>query len=77
MAVEVIDVSLVAELRRILTPLEVSLMAEEIVARIAGETKESRAVRDELNGKLKVLQSGFDICNKYSEYCVPGKALSL
>ncbi|KID97355.1 Dynamin family protein, partial [Metarhizium majus ARSEF 297] len=69
-AVEVIDVCLVAELRRILTPLKVSLMTEEVVARIAGETKESRAVRDELNGKLKVLQSGFDICNKYSGYCV-------
>ncbi|KFG84201.1 Dynamin family protein [Metarhizium anisopliae] len=50
--------------------IEVSLMAEEVIARIAGETKESRAARDELNSKLKVLQSGFDMCNKYSGYRV-------
>lgn len=52
-------------------------MAEEVIARIAGETKESRAARDELNSKLKVLQSGFDMCNKYSGYRVTGKGLSL
>lgn len=70
---DVIESCLVAELGQILSPLTMSVMSEDKVTQIAGENNESRKAREELERKMKVLQSGADICRKFCGYRVTGE----
>lgn len=54
-------------------PLSVAMMQETEVARIASETDESRAAREELETKLKVLKSGTEICKLFAALFVAGQ----
>ncbi|KAK6948763.1 hypothetical protein Daesc_010534 [Daldinia eschscholtzii] len=40
-------------------------MSPELVERIAGESQESRAMREELTKKIDVLQKGSDTCKRF------------
>ncbi|KAI0116754.1 dynamin family protein [Daldinia grandis] len=64
-AIEVIEEKLLAALSSILSPVAVFSMAPELVERIAGESQESRVMRDELTKKIDVLQKGSDTCKRF------------
>ncbi|KAI1775955.1 dynamin GTPase [Hypoxylon cercidicola] len=64
-AIEVIEQTLLAALSGILSPAAVMSMSPELVKSIAGESKESRAQRDELTKKIDALQKGSDICKSF------------
>ncbi|EAW11895.1 Dynamin family protein [Aspergillus clavatus NRRL 1] len=64
-AVEVIELNLVQSLSSILSPVKVFEMPSELVTRIAGESKENRALRDQLNRKLQVLAKGLETCRQF------------
>ncbi|KAH6857010.1 P-loop containing nucleoside triphosphate hydrolase protein [Chaetomium sp. MPI-CAGE-AT-0009] len=63
-AVEVIEAKLMSALDGILSPLSVYMMPADQVARIAGESEETRAERDQLNKQLDVLRNGLATCKR-------------
>jgi hypothetical protein len=73
-AVEVIEAKLMSALDRILSPLSVYLMPADEVARIAGESEETRAERDQLNKQLDVLRNGLETCKRFVGFRISGGA---
>ncbi|KPM44532.1 hypothetical protein AK830_g1994 [Neonectria ditissima] len=71
-SVEVIETILVSKLGHILEPLTIAMMSDSQVTRIAGETSESRAIREKLQEKLRVLTSGLETCKKHLGFQLPG-----
>jgi hypothetical protein len=71
--VEIIETSLMSELGSIFNPLTVAVMAEDDIARIAGESDESREARRRLGNKIQTLRSGADICKELAGFRVRGK----
>ncbi|KAL2140436.1 hypothetical protein VTI28DRAFT_3819 [Corynascus sepedonium] len=64
-AVEVIEAKLMTTLNNILSPMSVYEMSANDVARIAGESEETRAERDQLNKQLDVLRNGLATCKRF------------
>jgi GTPase SAR1 family protein len=64
-AVEVVERRLVAPLSDLLSPVTVFEMTPEMVTSIAGETKEYRTSRDQLNKQLQILIKGLDTCKRF------------
>ncbi|KAI1802116.1 dynamin family protein [Daldinia bambusicola] len=64
-ATEVIEEKLLAALANILSPVAVFNMSPELVERIAGESRKSRVMREELTKKIDVLQKGSDTCKRF------------
>lgn len=71
-AVEVIEACLLGRLNEIMDPTSIFTMKDADIARIAEETGESRAARAELEAKLKVLESGSEICKTFAALYVDG-----
>ncbi|KAI1468997.1 dynamin family protein [Daldinia caldariorum] len=72
-ATEVIEQKLLAALENILSPVAVFSMSPDLVERIAGESRESRVMREELNKKIDVLQKGSDTCKRFIDSKLSGK----
>ena len=66
-AIEVIEAKLVSKLENMFTPLDVVAMDLDLVARIAGESEESRAQREQLTKQLEILTKGSDTCRRFIE----------
>ncbi|GAB1318560.1 GED domain-containing protein [Madurella fahalii] len=64
-AVEVIEAKLVSVLDDILSPLSVYQMPADKIARIAGESEETRTEREQLKKQLEVLRNGLDTCKRF------------
>ncbi|KAF1730133.1 Interferon-induced GTP-binding protein Mx [Beauveria bassiana] len=73
-AVEIIEVCLLEKLSDIMDPSSIFMMSEAEVAGIAAETEESRAAREELKTKLKILKGGDETCKKFAALYFNGKA---
>lgn len=56
---------LVSALGAILSPVTVFNMPDDLVTRIAGESEEHRAEREELNKQLDILAKGASTCKKF------------
>ncbi|PMB66660.1 Interferon-induced GTP-binding protein Mx [Beauveria bassiana] len=65
-AVEVIEACLLEKLSDIMDPSSIFMMSQAEVAGIAAETEESRAAREELKNKLRILKGGDETCNKFA-----------
>ncbi|KAK3352495.1 P-loop containing nucleoside triphosphate hydrolase protein [Lasiosphaeria hispida] len=65
MAVEVIEAKLVSTLHTILEPVSIFKMSDDQVARIAGESEESRMRREQLTKQLDVLRKGLETCKRF------------
>ena len=52
-------------------------MPADLVTRIAGESEESRALREQLNKQLDVLMKGSDTCKRFVGVRILGKAPSV
>jgi len=64
-AIEVIEAKLMTPLGDIFSPVTVSDMAADIVASIAGESEENRALREQLSKQLNVLTQGSETCKRF------------
>lgn len=64
-AVEIVEIKLVAALADILLPASVFTMSDEMVERIAGESEDSRRQRQQLKNQLEVLGKGADFCKRF------------
>lgn len=59
------ETELITKLGDILSPIRISGLAAETVARVAGESDESRATRKRLDNQLDVLVQGLETCKKF------------
>jgi hypothetical protein len=71
-AVEVVEAKLMAALDGILSPVSVFQMSSDQVARIAGESKETRKKREQLTRQLEVLADGLETCKQFAEIRISG-----
>lgn len=72
-AVEVIEAKLISPLGDIFSPVTVSAMPADFVTRIAGESEENRAQREQLTKQLDVLTKGSDTCKRFIGVRILGK----
>ncbi|EAQ88463.1 hypothetical protein CHGG_05082 [Chaetomium globosum CBS 148.51] len=71
-AVEVIEAKLMSALGGILSPVSVCMMPADEVARISGESEETRAEREQLNKQLDVLRNGLETCKRFVGFRISG-----
>jgi hypothetical protein len=64
-AVELIEAKLISPLYDIFSPITVTSMPANLVTRIAGESEENRAQREQLNRQLDVLTKGSETCKRF------------
>ncbi|CAG8006506.1 unnamed protein product [Penicillium salamii] len=64
-ATEVVEMKLLSTLPGIFTPVTAFNMPDELVTQIAGESEESRSLREQLNKKLCVLEKGSNTCRQF------------
>lgn len=72
MAVEVIETKLLCALDGILSPLSVYQMDADQVARIAGESEEAKAEREQLTKQLEILGKGLTTCKNFAGLRIAG-----
>ena len=54
-----------SSLGNMFSPIAVSIMPVDLVTRIAGESDENRAQREQLTKQLEVLVKGSDTCKRF------------
>ncbi|KAI9774215.1 MAG: hypothetical protein M1839_001761 [Geoglossum umbratile] len=64
-AIEAIESKLISPLGDIFSPVTVITMSDDLVTRIAGESEENRAQREQLTKQLDVLTKGSDTCKRF------------
>lgn len=64
-SVHVVEGLLISDLWSILSPTDVGQMSSSLVAKIAAESTESQALRQQLNRKLQTLERGLEICQRH------------
>ncbi|RAH43516.1 putative dynamin GTPase [Aspergillus brunneoviolaceus CBS 621.78] len=64
-AVEVVEVKLIQSLASIFTPVKVFEMKHTLVSRIAGESEETRTLREQLNRNKQILRNGLETCRRF------------
>ncbi|EUC26876.1 hypothetical protein COCCADRAFT_10352 [Bipolaris zeicola 26-R-13] len=64
-AVEAVEKDIIAKLSDIVSPIRITSLASDVVTDIAGESKESRAKRSQLEIQLVVLVQGLDTCKRF------------
>ncbi|KAF9882884.1 hypothetical protein FE257_004921 [Aspergillus nanangensis] len=62
---EVIESKLMSSLSQILSPVTVFAMPAPLITRIAGESKESQALREQLSKEFLILTKGSEICRRF------------
>ncbi|KAJ5556739.1 dynamin family protein [Penicillium frequentans] len=62
---EVVEARLMSSLSRILSPVTVFDMPANLIARIAGESKESQSIREQLSRELLILTKGSETCRQF------------
>ncbi|KAJ5335737.1 uncharacterized protein N7506_005673 [Penicillium brevicompactum] len=75
-ATEVVEMKLLCTLPGIFNPVTAFDMSDELVTQIAGESEESRSLREQLNKKLRVLAKGSDTCRRFVGIRGLGKKLA-
>ena len=64
-AVQVVEGLLISDLWSIFSPIDVGQMSSSLVSKIAAESTESQALRQQLDRKLKTLRKGLEICQRH------------
>lgn len=72
-AIEVIEAKLISPLGDVFSPVAVSAMPADLVTRIAGESEENHAQREQLTKQLDVLVKGSDTCKRFIGVRLLGK----
>ncbi|RSL40867.1 hypothetical protein CEP53_013109 [Fusarium sp. AF-6] len=67
-AVEAIEASLVTELGKLVDPVSVSMMSNNELNQVAGETEVSKRLRKDLETELGVLNGGMAICRQFAGF---------
>lgn len=62
---EVVEEELISSLSNMLSPVTVFDMPADRITRIAGESRESQTLREQLNKELLILRKGSDTCKQF------------
>jgi hypothetical protein len=65
-AIQVVEDLLIGDIWSIFSPSDVGEMAPSLISKIAAESPESQALRQQLERKLQTLQRGMEICQRHS-----------
>ena len=60
-----IESTLISTLADVLSPINVTMMDDDLVKKIAGESEENRAQREQLQRQIDVLTKGFITCKHF------------
>ena len=72
-----IQAPILRNMHSILNPSSINRMSADIIAEIAGETKEKTLEREEIVGLLATLENGARICRQYAMRPRSGKSKSV
>lgn len=64
-ATEVIEVELLNTLPALFTPITAFEMPEDLVTEIAGESEDSKCLREQLNKQMWILMKGSETCCRF------------
>ena len=59
---------MIGDIWSIFSPSQVGEMAPSLISKIAAESPESQALRQQLERKLQTLQKGMEICQRHSTH---------
>ncbi|KAL5335502.1 P-loop containing nucleoside triphosphate hydrolase protein [Aspergillus crustosus] len=68
-----VEAKLIFALSSILSPVAIFDMPDNLITRIAGESEENQALREQLNRKLQILKTGSEICKQFVGIRCSGK----
>lgn len=71
-SVEVMEAQLVSKLADILSATSIFDMSDDTISRLAGESEESRAEREQLTRQLQVLKTGLETCRRFASVRIGG-----
>lgn len=72
-SIQVVEGLLVGDVWSIFSPSDVGQMTPSLISKIAAESPESQALRQQLDRKLKTLRNGMEICQRHSTYSAIGR----
>lgn len=75
-AVEAIEINLLSLLHGIFSLLTVTAIASDLVARVAGESEESRTQREQFKRQIEVLKNGLETCKRFVGVGILGESYS-
>ena len=64
-SIQVVEGLLISDLWSIFSPINVGQMSSNLVTKIAGESTESQALRQQLSRKLQTLERGLETCQRH------------
>jgi GTPase SAR1 family protein len=72
-SIQVVEDLLIGDLWSIFSPSDVGQMTPSLISKIAAESPESQALRQQLDRKLKTLRKGMEICQRHSTHSAIGR----
>jgi len=66
------EAQLVSRLADILSATSIFDMSDDTVSRLAGESEESRAEREQLTRQVQVLKTGLETCTRFASVRIGG-----
>ena len=66
------EAQLVSKLADILSATSIFDMSDDTISRLAGESKKSRAEREQLTRQLQVLKTGLETCSRFASVRIGG-----
>ena len=67
-AVQVVESLLIGDMWSIFSPSDIGQMPAALISKIAAESTESQALRQQLDRKLETLERGLKICQRHSPH---------
>jgi hypothetical protein len=71
-ATKVVEGCFLEHLTEVFSPTVVAGMEQRLISRLASETQECIAAREELNQQVQIFASGEETCNKFIQMREPG-----
>jgi hypothetical protein len=69
----VVEGLLIGDVWSIFSPSDVGQMTPSLISKIAAESPESQALRQQLDRKLRTLKRGMEICKRHSTHSAIGR----
>ena len=73
LSIQVVEGLLIGDIWSIFSPSDVGQMAPSLISKIAAESPESQALRQQLDRKLQTLKKGMEICQRHSTHSTIGR----
>ena len=73
LSVQIVEGLLIGDIWTVFSPSDVGNMAPSLISKIAAESPESQALRQQLDRKLQTLKKGMEICQRHSTHSAIGR----